>query len=225
MGRAQPDPKFPDAVWDGLTRSTKDPNAEVPADIDFNARYRAEIRAIEEILLGYLADLEVIHNYGDPNDVLTVKDDGTGIEWAEGGGGDVGTLYTGNSTSILLAGTPVYHAWTPPPFVQDTRQSTCDGNYLTSRVQGVVYEDMTAPGDVIVAPDGVTVHRDDWTPITGGTTLGGVPGAPIYLHTNASAPFFATTYGHVLEGQYLTRIGYAITQYDLMVATGFRIQL
>lgn len=225
MGRAQPDPKFPDTVWDGLTRSTQDPNVEVPADIDFNARYRAEIRAIEEILLGYLEDLEVIHNYGDPNYVLTVKDDGTGIEWAEsGGGGDIGILYTGNAVSTLLAGTPVYHSWTAPPFTQDTRQSTCDGNYLTSRVQGVVYEDMTAPGEVIVAPDGVVVHRDDWTPITGATTLG-APGAAVYLHTSASAPFIYHTYAHVLEGEYLVRVGYAITQYDLMVATGFRIQL
>ena len=81
MGNATPQPRFPDEIWDGTTPSTPDVQYDKTPDIEFGARYRAEIMALEQLLIQYIDVLETIKNYGVGNSLLGVKSDGTELEY------------------------------------------------------------------------------------------------------------------------------------------------
>lgn len=81
MPKATPEGIFPNGIWDGRTSTTPDVSTEKNPDIELANRYRAEIRAIEETLAGYLGLLDKILEYGPSNSVLGVVDDGTDLEY------------------------------------------------------------------------------------------------------------------------------------------------
>ncbi len=81
MSRSNIPGKFPQEIWDGLTPTTPDYNTEAAPDIDFGARYRAEIRALETTLASYQTILNYIQALGVGNSILGVRADGNLLEW------------------------------------------------------------------------------------------------------------------------------------------------
>lgn len=109
MPQAIPDARFPGSIWDGTTSTTDDTSIEKSPDIEMGNRLRAELRAIETTLQTHLANLAIIHAYGNPANILIVNSAGTGIEWAApvGGGGSPIEMTNDNAGTIVI-GTPVY---------------------------------------------------------------------------------------------------------------------
>ena len=83
MGRATPNSKFPFKVWDGTTPSAPRLDIHAAPDADTGSRYRAEIQALEAVLIQYLGVLTLLKTPGPQNSILGVKDDGTDLEYKE----------------------------------------------------------------------------------------------------------------------------------------------
>jgi len=81
MGSATPYGRFPIEIWDGTTSTTPDVLTDKAPDTELAARYRAEIRALETVLISYLGALEKLNAYGAGDSVFGVKADGTELEY------------------------------------------------------------------------------------------------------------------------------------------------
>jgi len=106
MAKSVPDPIFPDNIWDGTTEKYPDITTDKTPDVEFAARYRAEIRSLEKVLDAYSSVLDVIANYGAGNTLLGVQNDGTALEYKALSAGN-GILITHGSGTITIASTSV----------------------------------------------------------------------------------------------------------------------
>jgi len=231
MGRAMPNPRFPFEVWDGLTPSNPDPNTDKAPDPEFGARYRAEIRALEEALLPLLEPLQRIVSYGPGNSILGVTDDGTELEYKVIVGGDgvtvnhdegtitisavgaEGLLLEATAGADIVQGQPVHlngGGELVPAFAADSR----------FQVIGISTESVVSGETCKYNPDG-RVGRADWTPITGSTLL--EPGKRYYLSPDDVGQL--TTVAPADPGQFLVKVGRAASTSVLDIEIGQSILL
>jgi hypothetical protein len=96
MAKSVPDPIFPGDIWDGTTDKYPNINTDKTPDTEFGARYRAEIRSLEQVLDAYSDVLDTINAYGAANTILGVKGDGTELEYK--------TLVAGTGIDIVHSG-------------------------------------------------------------------------------------------------------------------------
>lgn len=211
MAQSTPDAKFPLEVWDGLTSTTPDITTEKNPDIEFGNRYRAEIRAIEEWLLIYKPDLEVIHAYGDPGDALTVNSSGTGLEWSGTSVGTTKTILTNGNASSIVIGSPVY---SDADGSVDLAQANATG---TVEVIGLVQDvSIIAAASGIIQTGGVIAATTaQWDAITG--DAGGLTAGSVY-YLDASTAGKLTTTAPTIATQHVARVGQALSTTRMRIA-------
>jgi len=230
MARSTPSSRFPQEVWDGRTSSTPDLLTDKIPDSDLAARYRAEIIALEQVLLEYLPLLETIKNYGSGNSLLGVKNDGTNVEYkvlVEGSG--ITIVHNPNSITIS--------AGEFEPLTAEVDSDVKVGHivYLkanghidlakadiasTTHAAGLVIEDTTANTACQYISEG-QVERADWTDIAGSASL--TPGATYFLSDTQAGRLMPVATNTI--GRYVVRIGRAVSVTTLDVEIEWPILL
>jgi uncharacterized membrane protein YgdD (TMEM256/DUF423 family) len=193
---------FPDQVWDGLAPTLASRLQDKSADYSISDQHAAEIIALEEYIKAYVDLLRLI---GNPDTVLGVTHDGTGLEYkrilsganvtvthgagsitisSTGGGGGSGDLtYSGETDSDITVGQPVY-------VLSNTHIDLAKAdNAATMQVAGLVSVDALATTGGSYVSDGQIV-LPDWTAITGATDL--ISGSLYFLDNSTAGMLTAT---------------------------------
>jgi len=231
MGSSTPQPRFPEEIWDGTTPSTPDILTHKAGDVDFSARYRAEIIALEQTLNEYLELLEKIKNYGVGNSILGVKDDGTELEYkvlVEGFGVTI-THGAGTITIATKDGSFSLNAVADLDVVVGTAVLMKSNEHIepaqadtmmTAHVVGIATSNTLATETATYTSDG-QVTRTDWIAVAGTALL--TPSATYFL--DAAAAGKITAVAPVTEGECVVRIGRALNINTLDVEIGWPICL
>jgi len=228
MGSATPYGKFPLETWDGTTSSAPDVLTDKTPDTIFAARYRAEIQALETVLISYLDALEKLNAYGPGDSVLGVKADGTELEYkvlVDGPGiiithtptgititAEVGTVTMQNDNAgTIVIGQAVY---TKNNGNVDLAQADAAG---TVEVLGLVRDTSIATGTSgEIQTDGtLTATTGEWDNVTG-ETGGLTPGAVYYLDPNT--PGSLTQTAPTTTGDFVIRVGKAIATTTMAIS-------
>jgi len=216
MSRSNIGGKFPDELWDGLTQSTDSLNIEKNPDVDFSARFSAEIRAIEDWLWTYKDILAYIKNYGPADSILGVKADGLELEWKEitAGAGIVITNtpgvveiestavtmdYSASALADLSETQPLYYNIAGPGV--DKARANAAG---TTWCLGLASESKAAGHAIKFRAEGALTSAD-WTASVGAAVL--VTNSVYYLDPDTAGKL--TTTAPTAVGQYVVKIGRA----------------
>ncbi|MHC4121381.1 MAG: hypothetical protein ACYSWO_28240 [Planctomycetota bacterium] len=206
MAKSVPDPIFPDAVWDGTTQKWPDVNTDKTPDVEFGARYRAEIRSLEEQMLPFLDMLGEILAYGSAGEFIAVKGDGTGLEYRH----YLGINKKNDNASTINIGQPVY-----VKSDGDVDLAKADAA-ATTKVAGIVADtSIAAAATGVIAVGGMlTATTTQWDAVTGDT--GGLtPGATYYLDPDTAGKLTDTA--PTTELDYVARVGYAESTTRLVI--------
>jgi hypothetical protein len=200
MAKSLPDPIFPDGVWDGATDKWPDITTDKTPDVEFGARYRAEIRSLEANLQPYLEIIDIISDFGPPHSLLGVTADGTSIEYKI-----IHSIQaTNDNAGTIVIGQPVY---TKANGNVDLAKAD-DAN--TAEIAGLVSDATIATsqdGNIQVTGI-VTATTAEWDAVAG-TTGGLTPGAFYYIS--------AVTAGELTETPptIVSQVGYALSSTEL----------
>lgn len=206
MAQSVPDPIFPDAVWDGTTPKWPDINTDKTPDVGFGARYRAEIQELERQLQPYLDDLGVILDYGLPGEFLSVKADGTGVEYRY----FLGINKINDNAGTINIAQPVY-----VKSDGDVDLAKAD-TAATTNVGGLVADPTIATTTTgVIATRGIlTATTAQWDAVTGDT--GGLtPGSFYYL--DAATAGKLTKIPTETTGEYVAQVGQAVSTVQLVI--------